>query len=148
MALVKYSQIDTINAVISEWWTLPGLPLPLQKSLLSIRKALAESRETREELRKKLIEDYSARDESGNPIDVDVPVFGEDGTPLKDANGKPVTDKVRKFTDDAEVNAKWNEITATIFECPTIAESLIAPHIEKLSITLQKLEIIEALIVE
>ncbi len=148
MASIKYGQIDDIESILSEWWNVQGLPMALQKSLLSIKKALTENKATREELRQKLISDYSVRDENGEPVDVMQPVLNAKGEPVKNADGEPATVRVRKFTDIDAVNAQWDELVNTNFECPGIAESPIEPHVEKLGITLQKLEVIDSLIVE
>lgn len=141
MASIKYGQIDDIESILSEWWNVPGLPMALQKSLLSIKKAMTENKATREELRQKLISDYCKRDEGGEPIMEERPVGLND-------EGKPIIARTHVFTDIDAVNAQWDELVNTTFECPTITESTIEPHVEKLGITLQKLEVIDSLIVE
>lgn len=145
MASVKYLEIEAIETVLNEWWTVHGLPIALQKAVLNVKKALAENKAQRDELRRKIVDEYCERDESGTPIVIDEPVM-RNGEPATDENGSPIIMRFTKFTDPDTANAKWHELSAMPFDCPAIAEKLIEPYAEKLNITLEKLEVIEPII--
>lgn len=125
MCKVKFGQIENIEAVLDSWWQVAGLPVAFQRQLLGIRRTLAEQRGQFEELKKKFIDEYVA----------------------KDADGHPVSDgNAYVLADPSVANAHWRDLVATEFECASISVDDLEKHADKLVMTLEKLAIIEAIV--
>jgi hypothetical protein len=118
MVKVKFGQLDNLEAVLDSWWQVTGLPVAFQRQLLGIRRSLADQRGLFEELRKKFIDEYAA----------------------KNADGQYV------LTDPEVANAHWRDLWATDFECAAINIDDLEKHAEKLGMTLEKLTIIDVLL--
>ena len=142
MVKVKYAQIGAIDSVLFEWWTVPGLPVAFQRSVLAIKRTLEENGAQFEELRKKFIEDYAAKDENGN-------VKRAQRQTGVDEDGNPVVEEAGiLFADPAAADARWTELLLAEFECPALKLSDLEAHAERLGLTLQKFAIIEDLLTE
>lgn len=135
MVKVKFGEIHLIEAVLLQWWNIKGLPWPFLQQVDNVITAIAAGKETFEKMKHKMIDDYAEKDEAGEIVRVTDEDGRETGIPSFGEN-------------QAEVDALWNELTATTFDCPSLAASTLKDCAETLGLTLATLRMIKPIVAE
>ena len=133
MAKVKYAHIEGLTSVLASWWNVKGVDWELLQQADATTACVTEASETFNKLRKKLIDEYVQRDDSGDQLT------------RTDAAGNEILDFGANQT---TVDAEFAAISALEFDCPVLSAELVKANREALGVTLGVLRMIKPVLSE